>query len=72
MYHWLLVAIIIYVLHVDCNEHFYDNFKQTALRHAVEWPQTKKKDFERLGLAPPRGILLRKSNLFLISISISI
>ena len=32
--------------------------EQTALRRAVEWPLTRKKDFERLGLAPPRGILL--------------
>ena len=25
---------------------------------AIEWPRTKKKAFQRLGLAPPRGILL--------------
>lgn len=29
-----------------------------ALRRAVEWPRTKKEEFSRLGLIPPRGILL--------------
>jgi len=31
---------------------------KTALRRAIEWPQTKSKQFARLGLLPPRGILL--------------
>ena len=31
---------------------------KTALRQAVEWPRLKEKDFARLGLKPPRGILL--------------
>jgi len=31
---------------------------KTALRRAVEWPRTKKEEFARLGLIPPRGILL--------------
>jgi SpoVK/Ycf46/Vps4 family AAA+-type ATPase len=31
---------------------------KTALRQAIEWPRLKEKDFARLGLKPPRGILL--------------
>jgi len=31
---------------------------KTALRRAIEWPQTKARQFARLGLVPPRGILL--------------
>lgn len=31
---------------------------KTALRHAIEWPITKKNEFEKMGLTPPRGILL--------------
>ena len=31
---------------------------QTTLLQAIEWPITKKQAFQRLGLAPPRGILL--------------
>jgi SpoVK/Ycf46/Vps4 family AAA+-type ATPase len=31
---------------------------KTALRQAIEWPRTKAKSFARLGLIPPRGILL--------------
>ena len=31
---------------------------QTALRQAIEWPRTKRESFRRLGLIPPRGILL--------------
>jgi len=31
---------------------------KTALRRAVEWPKTKRKEFASLGLNPPRGILL--------------
>lgn len=31
---------------------------KTALRQAIEWPRTKRKDFARLGLTAPRGILL--------------
>lgn len=31
---------------------------KTALRQAIEWPRTKKAAFARLGLKPPRGILL--------------
>ncbi|GAX20211.1 hypothetical protein FisN_12Hh056 [Fistulifera solaris] len=29
-----------------------------ALRQAIEWPRTKRKAYELLGLTPPRGILL--------------
>ena len=29
-----------------------------ALRQAIEWPRTKRKEYELLGLTPPRGILL--------------
>lgn len=31
---------------------------KTALRQAIEWPRTKAASFARLGLIPPRGILL--------------
>ena len=31
---------------------------QTALRQAIEWPRTKRESFRKLGLIPPRGILL--------------
>jgi SpoVK/Ycf46/Vps4 family AAA+-type ATPase len=31
---------------------------KTALRQAIEWPRTKSAAFTRLGLIPPRGILL--------------
>jgi SpoVK/Ycf46/Vps4 family AAA+-type ATPase len=31
---------------------------KTALRQAIEWPRTKSALFSRLGLIPPRGILL--------------
>eukprot|EP00559_Dactyliosolen_fragilissimus_P004157 CAMPEP_0184864026 /NCGR_PEP_ID=MMETSP0580-20130426/13422_1 /TAXON_ID=1118495 /ORGANISM="Dactyliosolen fragilissimus" /LENGTH=874 /DNA_ID=CAMNT_0027362653 /DNA_START=462 /DNA_END=3086 /DNA_ORIENTATION=- len=31
---------------------------KTALRCAIEWPYTKKMEFDLLGLVPPRGILL--------------
>jgi SpoVK/Ycf46/Vps4 family AAA+-type ATPase len=31
---------------------------KTALRQAIEWPRTKAKQFQALGLTPPRGILL--------------
>ena len=31
---------------------------KTALRQAIEWPRTKRAAYERLGLTPPRGILL--------------
>jgi SpoVK/Ycf46/Vps4 family AAA+-type ATPase len=31
---------------------------KTALRQAVEWPRLKAREFEILGLEPPRGILL--------------
>ena len=29
-----------------------------SLRRAIEWPRTKRDDFARLGIVPPRGILL--------------
>jgi SpoVK/Ycf46/Vps4 family AAA+-type ATPase len=32
--------------------------KQTSLRQAIEWPRLKRDAFEKLGLTPPRGILL--------------
>ena len=31
---------------------------KTALRRAIEWPRTMREDFIRLGIVPPRGILL--------------
>lgn len=31
---------------------------QTILRQAIEWPRTKSDEFRRLGLLPPKGILL--------------
>ncbi|KAG7373527.1 ATPase family associated with various cellular activities AAA [Nitzschia inconspicua] len=31
---------------------------KTALRQAIEWPRTRAKQFQLLGLMPPRGILL--------------
>ena len=31
---------------------------KTTLRQAIEWPRTKRVAYERLGLTPPRGILL--------------
>jgi len=31
---------------------------KSALRRAIEWPRTMREDFIRLGIVPPRGILL--------------
>jgi SpoVK/Ycf46/Vps4 family AAA+-type ATPase len=31
---------------------------KTALRQAIEWPRTKRKSYQSLGLVPPRGVLL--------------
>jgi SpoVK/Ycf46/Vps4 family AAA+-type ATPase len=46
---------------VACPSHICSCFftlSKTALRQAIEWPRTKRFAFERLGLVPPRGILL--------------
>lgn len=55
---WLTVLIVVYVLKVTWDDIGGQEEVKLKLKQVLEWPLKYPEKFARLGITPPRGILL--------------